>query len=79
MTIKKAFDSITRNKIWECLHRLEINRNLIGSNNYMKGQQVVGKQTGRSEWFKSGVRQAILLTPTLKISLLHCNIFLLFF
>ena len=53
--MKKAFDNITQNKIWECLNRLEINSDLTErtKQTYERITSCLKTNRGRCEWFET--------------------------
>lgn len=67
--IEKAYDSVPRNKIWECLEDLNVPKYLIDKVKmlYQKCYSCVQIGNGRSEWFetKRGVQQGSALSPLL--------------
>ena len=74
---EKGFDSITQNKIWECLNRLEINSDLIERIKQTYERTTICVKTNIFEQLKteSGVQKSSILSPTLFYIKMSENIF----
>lgn len=74
LDLEKAYDSVPRSKIWECLHKLGASNSLIRKIQllYEDCESCVQIGNGRSEWFrtKRGVQQGSALSPLLFIALM---------